>query len=699
MAVAVTALVALGLSGVSPAFAEGAPTPSSTDTTTVAAPVATPSPEPSTTQTPAPPTPSPEPSTPVTTSPTPSPTSTNAPSAPADVVPQATEPAPAASATPTDTSAQPSVATKVKTDTLPAPPKAPKYNLVAWFIPGGPSNLWNPNQTFADNVLTDTASLSLLDTSTKFVCGSSYQIDLYNNSKTTNDLIAGGKLYGPNIPKEDLAYGALGKDVNPYKVITTPNCPKPPTPKVCPTITTGPKATNLDASGWYQSDTRATGKVSFVSGGVNFQTTDTANPGSSQNKATLYRAITPTPLSQFGEPSVTFANGGSGVKPGMQVGIDVDGNGTWDGYLVGEPWAYGSQNWWVNKPGFNVPSGMGYTSFGSWADFVAANPKAKVIELGLSLGSGVVGNWTVTNLTAGCTSYTFDYVTPTTPVSGTPTITVDGPTCKVPYSTINYTIPAGLSVNGFTGTGSIRAEDYPNARGDGSSIYGLWSVPVVVQSGFSYTGPTKLEYTLVNPTSLDCTVPTVQPENVWFNEGCGTSDDSTNVPGILDGKPTIVRDFPNVGDVETLSFYKSNQGTYSVVDTVTKDGVRTSVVTFVPSNGATVAEPGPKDTYTVLTSIDEVKYAAQWSYTFTNVPCATTPPTTPPTPPTTTTITTTTSTHGNPPSKLAFTGVDTTTGVIGGLGFLVLGLLLINPTRRWLFRVIRRITGRHAAAS
>ena len=227
------------------------------------------------------------------------------------------------------------------------------------------------------------------------------------------------------------------------------NCvvPTPPlTPKVCSAITAGPVATNLDEAGWNHHDTRSTGKVDYVSGGVRLHTTDSANPSSSQNKVTVYRDITPTPLAQFGEPSVTFASGGTGVKPSMQVGVDVDGNGTWDGYLVGEPDSYGAHNWWVNKPGFNVPSGMGYTSFGSWANFVAANPNAKVIELGLSLGSGVLGDWTVTNLTAGCTSYTFNYVAP--PVVVAPSATIDS-VCAADGTDVTAHLVAGTNNNTF----------------------------------------------------------------------------------------------------------------------------------------------------------------------------------------------------------------------------------------------------------
>gem|GEM_PF-5665590 len=444
------------------------------------------------------------------------------------------------------------------------------------------------------------------------------------------------------------------------------DCTPPPlTPKVCTTIATGPTATNLDAKGWYQSDTRATGRVDYVNGGVRLHTTDAANPGSSQNKATLYRAITPTPLSEFGEPSVTFADGGTGVKPGMQVGIDVDGDGDWDGYLVGEPWSYGAHNWWVNKPGFNVPSGMGYTSFGSWADFVAANPKAKVIELGLSLGSGVLGDWTVTNLTAGCTSYTFNYVKPTTPVEGTPVITAVGPTCATPFNTITYNIPVGLSVNGFTGTGSIRAEDYPDARGDGSSIYGHWNVPVVVQDGFSYNGPTTLQFDLIDPATVNCAT---LPDKVTF-----TCDAYKIAGATLADKPFTITDSEN-GDTITLSDYESDKGGYYVEDTMTKAGVRTVQITFLPYVGVAPA-PGEGDTYTLVDI--EGRQFAQWTHTFTKCDDTTTPPTTTPTSHTSTPVTPASNGGANTGLNGSQPGTSTSFWTAGNSATFGIGLLVV----------------------
>lgn len=91
---------------------------------------------------------------------------------------------------------------------------------------------------------------------------------------------------------------------------------------------------------------------------------------------------------------------------------------------------------------------------------------------------------------------------PLTPVTGTPSIEVTPPTCDAPYNTINYDIPLGLNINGFTGKGSIKAEDYP-----GSFTYGVPSVQnVTVLEGYSYEGPTTVTFTVTAPPSKqDCT--------------------------------------------------------------------------------------------------------------------------------------------------------------------------------------------------
>jgi hypothetical protein len=181
---------------------------------------------------------------------------------------------------------------------------------------------------------------------------------------------------------------------------------KCPQMQACTATTDGGKASALNLNGWYfTNDTRSGGHHEFTQDGVRLYT----DSNTSVDKSTMYRAETEVPLAQFGEPSVLFKAGGTGVKPGMQIGLDIDGNGTWDGYLVGEPWSYGAGQWWTNKTNFGVTPGGGYASMGTLQDYLNANPNAKVTEFGFSLGSGVQGDWTILGTTVHCVNYTFGY--------------------------------------------------------------------------------------------------------------------------------------------------------------------------------------------------------------------------------------------------------------------------------------------------
>ncbi|MDM7830881.1 Ig-like domain-containing protein [Cellulomonas edaphi] len=156
-------------------------------------------------------------------------------------------------------------------------------------------------------------------------------------------------------------------------------------------------------SSWYLGETRSAGHNVLVGAGLHVWT-DPSDNGNQQSKAAAYRAIS-VPLADLGEPSIDFASY-SGVRPSIQLGVDKDGNGTWDGYVVGEPWAYGDGNWWSSKS-FGIASGAGYTSFGTLAQFSAANPDAVVTSFGYSLGSGVVGDAVISKISVANVDYTF----------------------------------------------------------------------------------------------------------------------------------------------------------------------------------------------------------------------------------------------------------------------------------------------------
>ena len=158
--------------------------------------------------------------------------------------------------------------------------------------------------------------------------------------------------------------------------------------------------------GWDLTETRTTGHNQLVAGGLHVWT----ESNGTTDKAAGYYATAGLNLSDVDSASIDFASF-EGGRPGLQLKIDRDGNGSWDGNLVYEPWAgYGADSWWTNKSGFGV-SNKGfsdYMSVGTLAEYQSANPAAKVQAIGYSLGSGVKGDAIISKMTFGETSYTFN---------------------------------------------------------------------------------------------------------------------------------------------------------------------------------------------------------------------------------------------------------------------------------------------------
>lgn len=179
-------------------------------------------------------------------------------------------------------------------------------------------------------------------------------------------------------------------------------------------------STSSDAAGWDFSQTRTGGHNDYVATGLHVYT----DSNTSLDKAAGYRALS-IPLGDAGTPTMTVTDA-TGVLPALQLGIDLTGDGTWDGYLVNEPASYGADQWWTNKTTFGVTPGGGYPSMGTLADYLAANPAAKVTDVGYSLGSGVKGDAIITSISAGCSAYEFTSVVPAQPAPVVTTTTVAG---------------------------------------------------------------------------------------------------------------------------------------------------------------------------------------------------------------------------------------------------------------------------------
>ncbi len=172
-----------------------------------------------------------------------------------------------------------------------------------------------------------------------------------------------------------------------------------------------------------QTDTRVTGHNDFSTPDVGVHVYTNGIPDStSTNKAAGYFDVDKSLAAVAAiEPSMSWvANGANTVRPGEQLKVDFDGNGTIDGILVGEPtYADGSalygNDWWASngsqqfvKDG--APShtgGFGSDNHGTLAQWHAAFPNARVIQGGWSLGSGVKGDGFIKNFIIGGDTYTF----------------------------------------------------------------------------------------------------------------------------------------------------------------------------------------------------------------------------------------------------------------------------------------------------
>lgn len=198
--------------------------------------------------------------------------------------------------------------------------------------------------------------------------------------------------------------------------------------QVCSTIHT------TDLATWDLSQTRATGHNELVDGGLHIWTEGSTGT----DKAAGYYPLA-VDLSTITSGSMVYTTNAGSIPPGLQVVIDYDGNGTPDGTLVGET-AYGA-NWWLaNPPGGTIASalktgapntGGGYGSdwWGTLAEWGTSFPAAKVMAIGYSLGSGVLGDYLITSMTFGCHVFTFGLPDAPLPPSALPPMA--GFTCRV----------------------------------------------------------------------------------------------------------------------------------------------------------------------------------------------------------------------------------------------------------------------------
>lgn len=198
-------------------------------------------------------------------------------------------------------------------------------------------------------------------------------------------------------------------------------------------------------------ETRATGHNDFrPTSGVRVWT----EGATSTDKAAGYFAVD-LPLRGVGEPDLAWrSNGANSVRPGLQLVVDIDGDGAADGILVGERvYPDGSKlyqepngltNWWLSNgssAAFKAlaPShsaGYGSDNNGTLAKWRAALPAtATVLAAGWSLGSGVKGDGVIEAVSLGGTVYTFTGKNRVAQSAFTTVPTTAG-------STVSFTLPA-----------------------------------------------------------------------------------------------------------------------------------------------------------------------------------------------------------------------------------------------------------------
>ena len=180
--------------------------------------------------------------------------------------------------------------------TPPTPPVTPVCVTAVWKIAAGftSTNAFGGDQTLVGQY---PRACGDLDVPTPPDCGTSYQIDSYNDNATTTALLAGGVLHSPNNPAESLT------SVNPaYKYVDNPACVVPPV-KPAPEVVTTPVET-VDCAATEVKTTTTTATTdwvydaitnTYVKGTPVITTTVTTRPATATECPVTTSTPTPTP--------------------------------------------------------------------------------------------------------------------------------------------------------------------------------------------------------------------------------------------------------------------------------------------------------------------------------------------------------------------------------------------------------------------
>ncbi len=370
----------------------------------------------------------------------------------------------------------------------------------------------------------------------------------------------------------------------------------------------GVTATNLDSNGWSFADTRTQGHNVFTADGLHVHT----DAATSQSKAAGY-IPTDFALHEVGVPVLNLGATSGGV-PSIQLVTDFDNNGVTDGILVGET-VYGNDYWLSNGSAQFVkdaaPShvgGYGSENHGTLAQWLLAFPEARVLKVGYSLGSGVLGSAYIESIVAGC--QTFSFTTATPPAAGTllnvTEFDIRPNEASYPGWHEGYTNPSrafsvqstGLHLGDGVHSQILFGLDAPLATTELESI--ITGSTLEVSSGsVSFQFPVLYgatdKFTTLRSESLDTTgTRGVSVSDVWVTTRAIYANDGTTV--ILPAGSTLsVADFAallgSIGNVRLLG-YGVQADAPAVVTTLTANGTKYTFTPYVaPPVTATVRVP------------------------------------------------------------------------------------------------------------
>jgi len=228
-----------------------------------------------------------------------------------------------------------------------------------------------------------------------------------------------------------------------------------------------------DMSSWDMSNSRATGHYAIVANGLHIWT----EGATSTDKVAGYHAAS-YPLSDLSGQTIAGSldyQASAGGAPGLQVKVDLDNNGSFDGTLVGES-VYGN-NWWladstdttIQSEAPHIGGGNGSPWYGTLSEWSSAFPSAHVQAIGFSLGSGVFGDGVIKRMTFGDTNYTFT----ATPLSAPANLSISRAGSNVTGGTINnFSENVVLNFDAVAGADKyITHVVYPGGSADASNSY------------------------------------------------------------------------------------------------------------------------------------------------------------------------------------------------------------------------------------